>query len=450
MAYIPNTEKDREEMLKVIGVETFSELLRDIPEKFQLKELLDLDQPLSELEVNKKLMNIASQNISLNEINSFLGGGIYDHFIPAAVDTIISRPEFLTAYTPYQAEVSQGTLQAIYEYQSLICELTGMDISNAGMYDGASAVAEAILMASRKNRLNKVLVSATLNPLYIDVIHTYTEGVGIDIEIIPAKDGLINIEILKSMLDETICCVVLQTPNYFGCLEDCFEVDKIVHALKKTLFITVVDPISLAIINAPSEYNSDIVVGEGQALGNKPNFGGPLLGFLAAKMELNRIIPGRVVGATEDTAGNTAYSLTLQGREQHIRRDKATSNICSNEALCALAGTVYMCLMGKNGLKEAAELSMKNAHYLAREIEKIDGYSLAFDAPFFKEFTINTPIDPQEIIERLKEYSILPGIDLISVNYENKLLIAVTEKKSKIEMDDLITALREVTNVSNI
>ena len=444
MSYISNTDKDRKEMLEVIGVKSFHDLLKDIPEKFQLKELLELDPPLSELEIHKKLFNIGLNNKCLNRTNAFLGGGIYDHFIPAAIDSIISRPEFLTAYTPYQAEVSQGTLQAIYEYQSLICELTGMDISNAGMYDGASATAEAILMACRKNRLTKVLVSAAVNPLYIDVMHTYTEGVGIEIEVVPAREGVTDLDLLKEMHDDKTCCVVIQSPNYFGCIEDNFEIEKIVHEQKKALLISVVDPISLAILNAPSEYNADIVVGEGQALGNKPNFGGPLFGFLSAKMDLNRNIPGRIVGATTDLDGKRAFALTLQGREQHIRREKATSNICSNQALCTLAGTVYMCLLGKQGLKEVAELSMTNAHYLGAEISKIKGFSLAFKQPFFKEFTINTPIDPQDIIAHLTINDILPGIDLCEANYENKMLIAVTEKKSKEEMDELINALKEV------
>ncbi len=444
MPYISNTDKERKEMFDAIGVKNFDELIANIPDKFKLKDYLNLDEPLSELEISKKVFNVVTKNTCLNRSNAFLGGGVYDHFIPAAVDSIISRPEFMTAYTPYQAEVSQGTLQAIYEYQTLICELTGMQISNAGMYDGASAAAEAILMASRKNRLTKALISKTCNPAYIEVIKTYTEGVGIELEFIPAKDGITDIAKLAEILDDKTSCVLTQSPNFFGNIEDNFEIEKIVRQSKKALFITAVDPISLAILNAPSEYNADIVVGEGQALGNKPYYGGPLFGFLACKMDLSRMMPGRIVGQTVDVDGKRAYALTLQAREQHIRREKATSNICSNQALCTLAGTVYMCLMGKKGLQEVADLSMSKAHYLAEEINKLDGFSLAFNQPFFKEFVVNTPCEAEKIINQLKEKNILPGIDLSCYGYDKKLLIAVTEKKSKTEMDTLINALREV------
>ena len=445
MAYIANTEKDRREMMDVIGVKSFDELISNIPKDLLLKDFLNLEKPLSELEINKKVFSTLSKNQCLNKANSFLGGGVYDHFIPAAVDHIISRPEFMTAYTPYQAEVSQGTLQWIYEYQTLICELTGMDISNAGVYDGASAAAEAVLMAYRKNRLPKALVSETLNPVYIKVIKAYTEGVGIEIVTVPSRDGVTDIEALNSLIDDKTCCIVAQTPNFYGIVEDCFEIEKIVRKQTKTLFISVNDPISLALLNAPSEYNADISVGEGQALGNKPYFGGPLFGFMASKMDLSRTMPGRIVGATTDIDGKKAYCLTIQAREQHIRRDKATSNICSNQALCCLAGTVYMCLMGKNGIREVAELSMKNAHYLAQEISKIDGYSLAFDKPFFKEFTVKTPVNPQKIIEELNKKCIYAGIKVnVPSQKDDYLLIAVTEKKSKADMDNLVKALKEV------
>jgi glycine dehydrogenase subunit 1 len=444
MPYISNTDKDRAEMLSAIGVSSFAELVSNIPDKLKETEPMKLTEPLSEQEMGRLIFQIAGQNKCLNKLNSFLGGGVYDHFIPAAVDTIISRPEFYTAYTPYQAEVSQGTLTAIYEYQTLICELTGMDISNAGMYDGGSAAAEAILMANRKNKLTKVLVSTSLNPAYIDVIKTYTSGVGIEIELIPSVDGVTDIESLKKQIDDKTACVLIQTPNYFGNIEDSFAISTIIKEYKKTLFIPIVHPISLALLNAPSEYGADIVVGEGQSLGNKPYFGGPLFGFLAARMDLSRAIPGRIVGQTVDADGQRAYVLTLQAREQHIRRDKATSNICTNEALCSLAGNVYMCLMGKSGLREVAELCTTKAHYLAREIAQIPGFSMAFNQPFFNEFTIKTPIPPAEIIEKLSQKDILPGIDLSEIGVCDHLLIAVTEKKTKADLDNLVSALREV------
>ena len=444
MPFISNTDEQRQQMLKEIGVEKFSDLLVHIPSKFIQKHHIDMDEPLSELELSRKVAKLASKNIA--DANSFLGGGIYDHFIPAAVDHIILKPEFHTAYTPYQAEVSQGTLQYIYEYQTLICELTGMDISNAGMYDGATASAEAILMAVRKTKKNKAIIAGTLNPKYLAVIKAYTEGIGVKLEIIDNKDGVVDLEALKATVDNDTACVLVQTPNFLGNLEDMFAIEEITHSSKKALLIVAVDPISLQLLNSPKEYKADIVLGEGQALGNAMNFGGPLFGFLATTSKLTRSIPGRIVGATLDADGNRAYTLTLQAREQHIRRAKATSNICSNDALCGLAATVYMSLMGKDGLQQVAEYSATKAHYLAEEISKIDGFELAFEQPFFKEFAIKTPVSPAEIINKLEAKKIFPGIDLARFGHENLLLIAVTEKKSKEEMDELVSALMEVTN----
>ncbi len=445
MPFISNTDKERKEMLAAIGVEKFEDLLTNIPKKFLLKEDCCLDEPHSELEITRKISELAAKNISTTKANSFLGGGIYDHFIPAAVDHIILRPEFHSAYTPYQAEVSQGTLQYIYEYQTMICELVGMEISNAGMYDGASAAAEAILMAVRKTKNFKAVIAGTINPNYLKVIKSYTEGVGIENVIIPVKDGLVDLDALKEAIDDNTGCVLLQTPNFFGNIEDAFAIEEITHSSKKALFITCVDPISLAVLNSPAEYKADIVVGEGQSLGNSQNYGGPLFGFLASSIKLGRSMPGRIVGATLDADGKRAYCLTLQAREQHIRRAKATSNICSNEALCNLAATVYMTLMGKEGLKEAAVQSTTKAHYLADEISKLDGFSLAYETAFFKEFTMKTPVPAEEIISRLKEENIFPGIDLKQFGYDNMLLIAVTEKKRKCDLDELISSLKELS-----
>ncbi|OPX27966.1 MAG: glycine dehydrogenase (aminomethyl-transferring), partial [Candidatus Cloacimonas sp. 4484_143] len=329
MPFISNTDNERKEMLAAIGVKNFEDLLVNIPKKFLLEKDCFLDEAYSELEISRKISKLASKNISSSQANSFLGGGIYDHFIPAAVDHVLLKPEFHSAYTPYQAEVSQGTLQYIYEYQTMICNLTGMEISNAGMYDGASAAAEAILMAARKTKKFKAIIAGTINPLYLEVIKTYTVGVGINLVIIPAKKGLIDLDELKSAIDDETGCVLLQTPNFFGNIENAFAVEEITHTAVKALFIVAVDPISLAVMNAPSEYKADIVVGEGQALGNAQNFGGPLFGFLATNLKLSRTMPGRIVGATLDVDGKRSYALTLQAREQHIRRAKATSNICS-------------------------------------------------------------------------------------------------------------------------
>lgn len=447
MPYISTTEQERQQMLQAIGVQSFEDLIKAIPDKLKLKEPLNLDPPLSELEITRLINEKTCQNRCVQTANSFLGAGIYDHFIPAAVESIISRPEFMTAYTPYQAEVSQGTLQYIYEFQTMICELTGMEIANASMYDGASAAAEAILMAVRKNRLMKAIVSETINPEFLKVIKCYTEGIGIELVLIPVKNGTTDLGKLKEAIDEQTSCVIIQTPNFYGNLEEVFEVDKIVHTFEKCLYIAAVDPISLAIFNAPSEYNADIVIGEGQPLGNSMNMGGPLFGFFASKFVMARSMPGRIVGATVDVDGKRAYALTLQAREQHIRREKATSNICSNEALCALAATVYMSLMGKAGLKEAAMNCVRKAHYLADEICKLPNFSMAYPGvPFFKEFVINTPITAKEIIEKLKLKLIYPGLDMAKYTNPNQLMIAVTEKKSINDLTDLLDALKEVTN----
>ncbi|MDP8203014.1 MAG: aminomethyl-transferring glycine dehydrogenase subunit GcvPA [Candidatus Tenebribacter mawsonii] len=446
MPYISNTDKERKEMLATIGVSKFDDLLVNIPNKFLLQKDCCLEHAYSELEISRQISRLASKNISSAQANSFLGGGIYDHFIPAAIDHVLLKPEFHSAYTPYQAEVSQGTLQYIYEYQTMICDLTGMEISNAGMYDGASAAAEAILMATRKTKKLKAVLAGTINPLYLEVIKTYTVGVGIELVIVPTKNGLIDLDELKNAVDDETSCVLLQTPNFFGNIENAFAVEEITHSTKKALFIVAVDPISLAVINAPSEYKADIVVGEGQALGNAQNFGGPLFGFLAANLKLSRTMPGRIVGATLDADGKRSYALTLQAREQHIRRAKATSNICSNQALCNLAATVYMTLMGRAGLKEAATQSTTKAHYLAEKISKLEGFELAFTAPFFKEFTINTPKPAKDIINEMRSKNIFPGIDLKQFGHENMLLIAVTEKKRKCDLDELVKSLQEVYN----
>jgi len=446
MPYISNTDKERKEMLATIGVSKFDDLLVNIPDKFLLQKDCCLEHAYSELEISRQISRLASKNISSAQANSFLGGGIYDHFIPAAIDHVLLKPEFHSAYTPYQAEVSQGTLQYIYEYQTMICDLTGMEISNAGMYDGASAAAEAILMATRKTKKLKAVLAGTINPLYLEVIKTYTVGVGIELVIVPTKNGLIDLDELKNAVDDETSCVLLQTPNFFGNIENAFAVEEITHSTKKALFIVAVDPISLAVINAPSEYKADIVVGEGQALGNAQNFGGPLFGFLAANLKLSRTMPGRIVGATLDADGKRSYALTLQAREQHIRRAKATSNICSNQALCNLAATVYMTLMGRAGLKEAATQSTTKAHYLAEKISKLEGFELAFTAPFFKEFTINTPKPAKDIINEMRSKNIFPGIDLKQFGHENMLLIAVTEKKRKCDLDELVKSLQEVYN----
>lgn len=448
MPYISNTESQRQAMLKQIGVASFEELLAAIPPKMRLQGSLNMDKPYSELEISRKVKELTCNDVCTGYANSFLGAGVYDHFIPAAVDSIVSRPEFFTAYTPYQAEVSQGTLQFIYEYQTMICELTGMEIANASMYDGASAIAEAILMGVRKNRLYKAIIPETLHPEYKKVVQIYTEGLKIELITAPMKDGVLDLEALEALMDDSVGSVVLQNPNFFGNLEAGEAIGNIVHKYPKALYIVCANPISLNILKAPAAYGADIVVGEGQALGNNINVGGPLFGFFATKLDMARQMPGRIVGGTLDKEGRRAYALTLQAREQHIRRAKATSNICSNQSLCTLAAVVYMSLMGKEGLKEMATQSAQKAHYLAGEIAKIDGFSLTWPkATFFNEFVLDTPIPAAEIVEKLCPRGIYPGVDMGRFGMPDKLMIAVTEKKTKVDMDALVTALKEVSRV---
>ncbi len=444
MPFISNTDEQRKEMLEQIGATSFKDLLKGIPDELILKDALDMDNPLSELEVTKKIKDRASRNITTSEVVSFLGAGVYDHFIPAAVGYVIGRPEFYSAYTPYQAEVSQGTLQFIYEYQTLICELTGMYASNASMYDGATACAESLLLALRHNKKKKVIISNLLHPHYKEVIETYISPLEPEIVYIPQKNGRIDLDLLKKEISDEVSAVLIPSPNFLGVIEDLGAIEPIIHDAKRALFIVSTDPLSLMLFNPPGAFNADIVVGEGQMLGNKQNFGGPLFGFFAVDQKLIRKMPGRIVGATVDTNGQRGYVLTLQAREQHIRRDKATSNICTNQSLCALAATVYMVLMGKKGLREVAEQSTIKAHYLHDRICDLDGFEPANTSPFFKEFAVKTRITPEEIISKLKKKGYFAGVDISKYGYENQLLIAVTEKRTKEELDAFVDELKKL------
>jgi glycine dehydrogenase subunit 1 len=446
MSYAPNTEQNREEMLKKIGVKDFSELIQAVPDSIHLQDELKLPPPLSELELTKLLSEMAGQNKDASQMICFLGGGAYDHFIPAIVDHIISRSEYYTAYTPYQAEVSQGTLQTIYEFQSLICELTGMDVANASMYDGASAAAEAALLAHAHTRRGEVLVAGSLNPNYREVVETYCGSMKMKVESIPLVEGLIDVEKTKKIISDKIACVIVQTPNFFGLLENVDEIEPSVHSAG-ALLILVCDPISLGILKTPGEYNADIAVGEGQALGSNLNLGGPYLGYFACKQFLIRRMPGRIVAATTDTRGGVGFVMTLQTREQHIRREKATSNICTNQALCALSACVYLSVMGKSGIRKVAELCLQKSHYAAEKISEIDGFRKRFDAPFFKEFVIETPLPPKRIIRSFLKRGIFPGVDLslLDRKLKNQLLLCVTEKRTKEEIDMLVDELRKLS-----
>lgn len=444
MGYIPNTLKDQQEMLENIGVSEFQDLLVEIPKHILFDGKLNLPGPMSELEVLQHLSELSDKNKNCKENTCFLGGGAYDHFVPAAIKHLTSRSEFYTAYTPYQPEVAQGTLQAIYEYQTMICELTGMDVSNASVYDGASALGEASLLSAAHKRRGEILVSATVNPNYIRVIKTYCRGRDIKVKLVDWENGVTSIDSLKENISDNTAGVIIQHPNYFGYLEDVEKMSECAHE-NSSLFITSNDPISLAILEPPSSYGTDIVTGEGQVLGNQLSFGGPYLGIFAATKELLRKIPGRIVGQTKDGQGRRGFVLTLQTREQHIRRDKATSNICTNQGLIMMAAAIYMSLMGKSGLRKVAELSLQKSHYLANNIKELDNFDLLFDRPFFKEFVVSSKVDSNKVLKTCLKNNIFAGIDLSQNDKRlyNSFSVAVTEKRSRKELDKYISTLRE-------
>ncbi len=447
MDYISNTLQDREEMLKTIGVSNVQELFKAIPDQVILGREMNIPEGLSELELLRIIKEKASKNISLDKVISFLGGGAYDHYIPSIIDHLISRSEFYTAYTPYQAELSQGTLQAIYEYQSMICELTGMDIANASLLDGGSATGEAVLMAGRITRRKKILLSRGVHPSYREVAKTYGKNQDLELKEIPLKGTITDYEKLAEMVDDDTGAVVIQYPNFFGSIEEFEKIQEIVSPLKKTLLIVVANPIALGILKSPADYEADIVIGEGQVLGNTISYGGPYLGYMAIKEKYLRQMPGRIVGATEDAGGKRGYVMTLQTREQHIRREKATSNICSNEALNALISTIYMSVMGKKGIQEVAEQSLKKAHYLANKISQLKGFEVLNLDNFFHEFLIKTPLPAKEINKRLLQQGIAGGLDISVMDYPFEgLLVCVTEKRTRVELDKYFEALEVIIN----
>ena len=444
--YLPHTTNDRNSLLKEIGLNKEDDLFQNIPEKLR-QTRLGIPDPLTELEVQKRILELAKKNVWLGDYISFLGGGSYDRYIPSTVEHVVSRPEFLTAYTPYQPEISQGTLQFIYEYQSMICSLTGMDVSNASMYDVASAAAEAALMACRVTRREKVLIAKTVDPETQQVVNTYTSGPNIKTEVLPMDEGITCLDSLKSMLNKDVACIVIQMPNYLGNLEEVKKIEKLVHE-NGALFVVISDPISVGIIKPPGKYGADIVVGSGQSLGCGLTYGGPYFGFMACKEKYMRQMPGRIVGATVDNRGNKAFTLTLQTREQHIRREKATSNICSNHSLNALASCVYLSTVGPTGLKDLANICFQRAHYLAQKISKIPGFKIPFNN-FFSEFVMVLPdgISEETFMEKMLERRILPGIS-ISKHYEeipNAILVSVTEKNSEVDLYFFTTVLEEIS-----
>jgi glycine dehydrogenase subunit 1 len=431
--YLPVSAAEREEMLQTVGLRSTDELFAQIPEALRLQGLA-IDAGRSELEVARYMQAMADKNVRFSSI--FRGAGAYNHYIPSIVKSITSKEEFLTAYTPYQAEISQGVLQSIFEFQTMICRLTGMDVANASVYDGASAAAEAVAMCVERKR-TKMLVSATANPMTVGTMQTYCNGSGVELVIIPARNGLTDLDALRSALDETVAGFYLQQPNFYGLLEDAGEVGRTVHQAGAR-YIMGVNPVSLGILKTPAEQGADIVVGEGQPLGMPLAFGGPYLGFMASTAALMRRLPGRIVGETVDVDGRRAFVLTLQAREQHIRREKASSNICSNQALCAMTATVYLAATGPGGLRQVATQCISKAHYAAAAIGSIPGFALRYKGEFFNEFVTECPCDTSALLAALESKGILGGYPVAG----NGLLWCFTEVNSRAEIDSLISELK--------
>ena len=445
MRYIPHTAGDVTQMLDRIGVATLEDLFVEVPESVRLKRPLDIPEPASETELLRELKALALRNATPETHKSFLGGGAYHHFIPTVIDLLISRSEFYTAYTPYQPEISQGTLQAVFEFQTLICQLTGMDAANASMYDGASACAEAVLMAMRLTRRKKVLLSKALNPRYRGVVATYCRYLNMElVDVAVAADGRTDLADLAAKLDDSTAVFVAGYPNYFGVIEDVAVLAEKSHEHGAKLVTAVAEPIALGLLKSPGELGADIVAGEGQSFGMPLSFGGPYVGFFAVRQKDVRGMPGRLVGETTDLEDQRGFVLTLATREQHIRREKATSNICSNQGLCALMATIFMSLLGKQGLREMAEQNLAKASYARKLLSGIKGFSLVFDGPAFNEFVVRSEAPVAEVLSRLEEAGILGGIPL-GDDYPDMadcFLVCVTEQNQREEIDALVAALQ--------
>lgn len=444
MPYIPYTEEQVKEMLEVIGVKSIADLFADIPEELRPKSF-NLPEGKSEFEVITHLKNLAQKNNS--KLITFLGAGFYDHYIPAAIKTITSRSEFYTAYTPYQAEASQGTLQAIFEYQTAMARLMDMDFANASLYDGGTAIYEAIMMAIRLTKRKKIIISEGINPIYRQMLNCYTTNLNLDLITIPQKEGKTDLAGLEAALDEQTACVIVQNPNFFGQLNDFTELFQKAKE-KKVLSVISVYALMQSVLKTPGEMGADIAVAEGQSLGLPLSFGGPYLGIMTTKKEHIRQMPGRIVGKTVDTENKPGFVLTLQAREQHIRREKATSNICSNQALCALQALLYVCLLGPEGLKRTAELSIEKAHYAAERLTAIPGVTLLNDSPFANEFTLKLPVNAYDLINNLTERGFIPGFPVgrYYPGLENCLLVACTEKRSQEEIGILAEMIASYLN----
>ena len=444
MSYVLNTPDDQQAMLRQIGAKSIDDLFLQVPAAVRLQRALAVPPALTELELTQHAGRLAGKNHPADTAVCFLGGGSYDHFIPAVVDAIAGRSEFYTAYTPYQAEASQGSLQAFFEYQTLICQLTGLDVSNASLYDGGSAVAEAVIMALNVlDKRKKVVVAGSVHPEYRLTLATYMANLDATLKTLPTPDGFLDPDLLKKSIDDQTACVVVQHPNFFGGLEEVEALAAAAHA-RGALFVVSFDPISLGLLKRPGQYAADIAVAEGQCLGTPFQYGGPYLGILACRKEFVRKIPGRLVGQTVDRHGKRCWVLTLQTREQHIRREKATSNICTNQGLLALRAAVYLAALGPQGLKETADLCARKAHYAAEKLTALPGAKLRFDRPFFKEFTLSLPGDVNQTLSKALAKGCHAGLPTGRWFPELKdcVTLAVTEKRTKAEIDALAEALK--------
>ncbi len=444
MRYIPNTEQDRRQMLDAIGAGSVDNLFADVPDALRLKRPLKIPPALAEAEVVKRLRSLADRNADADRYNSFLGAGCYDHFSPAIIAHLVLRGEFLTAYTPYQPEISQGTLQALFEYQTLVCQLTGMEVSNASMYEGASSTAEAILMAHRITGRTEVVVGRAVHPEYRQVARTYAAQVGLVFrEIAFNEAGVTDLDAVKRTLGPQTACLVVQYPNFFGGVEDLVPLAEAAHAAGALCVVCVAEPIALGLLKSPGECGADLVTGEGQGLGTGMNYGGPALGFLATREQYVRHVPGRLVGQTVDRDGRPGYVLTLATREQHIRREKATSNICTAESLIALMATIYLVSMGPQGLREVALQNLRKAAFAKGRLGKVSGCGIRFGGPTFNEFVVRVAKKPAAILKQLLKHEIIGGVDLGRFYPElaDCLLLCVTEQKTREQIDALIEAL---------
>ncbi|SMO39049.1 aminomethyl-transferring glycine dehydrogenase subunit GcvPA [Melghirimyces algeriensis] len=440
--YLPMTESDRREMLQVLGRDSVDQLFEDIPENLRFKGRLNIPEGMSEPVLTRHMKRLAGKNASFDQYTSFLGAGAYEHYIPSVVNHVISRSEFYTAYTPYQPEISQGELQAIFEFQSMICELTGMEVANSSMYDGVTALAEAAGVASAVSRKKKILVSRTVHPEARFILNTQAKGLGLDVQEIPCRDGVTDIDALKAASDADTAAVIVQSPNFLGNVEDLKQIEPIAHTHKGLLIVSA-NPISLGVLKPPGEYGADIVVGDAQPMGIPVQFGGPHCGFFAVTKKLMRKVPGRIVGQTQDENGVRGFVLTLQAREQHIRREKATSNICSNQALNALATSVWMIALGKKGIQELAKLNLNKAHYAKERLSRISGVQPLFNHPFFNEFALQLNRPVSQVNRKLFDRGIIGGYGLEQdyPEWKHSMLIAVTDMRTKEEIDELARVL---------